>query len=262
MLPPGYGYTYHGMQAGYAGMPMGMHGYHGMPMQGYPASAAMATGVAYTPIPNPAAAYSMYTPALSAAYNAALQVLQQQAASTAGQQQQQDTSAGGGEAGPAAAGTSDTAPASASAGGSAQQAAAAPPITMPMPQMFQQPAFAFVPTLIPVPQPVLPAYLTGEQAAAAVAAQQQQQQGGEGGIGAAPAAAPPGLQPGQLLMAAPMMPYQVYQHPMMHQQHMQVGFTYPASGIAAYSLPIAQNCLTSAADPAVPANPWMILERL
>ena len=41
---------------------------------------------------------------------------------------------------------------------------------MPMPQMFQQPAFAFVPTLIPVPQPVLPAYLTGEQAAAAVAA--------------------------------------------------------------------------------------------
>ena len=242
---------------------MGMHGYPGVPMQGYSSSAAMATGVAYTPIPNPAAAYSMYTPALSAAYNAALQVLQQQAASTAGQQQQQGTSSvGSSEAGPAAAGTSDTAATSASAGGSGQQAAAAPPITMPMPQMFQQPAFAFVPTLIPVPQPVLPAYLTGEQAAAAVAAQQQQQQGGEGGVGAAPAAAPPGLQPGQLLMAAPMMPYQVYQHPMMHQQHMQVGFTYPASGIAAYSLPIVQNCLTCAADPAVPANPWMILERL
>ncbi|KAI7846369.1 hypothetical protein COHA_000080 [Chlorella ohadii] len=68
---------------------------------------------------------------------------------------------------------------------------------------FIVPAIAFVPTLIPVPQPVLPAYMTGD-----AAAQQQQQQQQQGAEGAAPAQQ--ALPPGQVLMAAPMaVPYQL-----------------------------------------------------
>ncbi|PRW44897.1 hypothetical protein C2E21_6177 [Chlorella sorokiniana] len=182
-----------------------------------PQSLHILPGFAYAPMASPAAAaYSMYQPALQAAYSAALQVLQQQAAASGGPAGTPSTAAASSANTQAGASTSSAAPpapeAAAAADGAAVPAPPAAPVAMPMPQVYPHQAIAFVPTLIPVPQPVLPAYMTGD----AAAQQQQQQQGADG---AAPAQQ--ALPPGQLLMAAPMA-YQLPYHVAVPQMQQQV----------------------------------------
>ncbi|PSC70961.1 SCAN domain-containing 3-like isoform A [Micractinium conductrix] len=227
------GVAYPGMAgAGYAGLataglPAGYPaGYPG----GYPTSAGMAPmfaahSYAYAQLANPAAAaYALYQPAVSAAYQAALQVLQQQgsgaeaaaAGASAGQQAQPGSSAAPGDA--AAVSSSNDEAAGPAVAQASQAAAGAAPAGAPL--QFQQQAFAFVPTLVPVPQPVLPAYLAGEQGQAGG----EQQQAADA-AGAAAGAMPQGqflhggMPQGQMMMAAPMMPWGgMYPHPMHQQQ--------------------------------------------